>query len=341
MADQPLALAGDRVDRAGGVGLLGQPVDHRDDPFLVRDRDVGAEELVAAQLADRVGQLDRAAVPELVRASMPSESKAACCIAPDSECATGWPMRTTRLVMLAPLRGRRRSRDRRWRPTRPADRVSPEATSPAIANVIASRWSSRLSVAAPRSRVPPWIRRSSPSTSTRAPRARRPAAMPAIRSDSLWRSSPAPRITVVPSAAAAARQRTGISSIAAATSAGPSSMARSVGRADDAGRPSARRRRRRRPRGHPRSLVDVGAHRPQDVDDRAARRVDADVADGQLGVGMDGARDEPERRRRDVARDPLIHRSHRHPSSTVQATRRPAPSTRSTGTPRARSIRSV
>ena len=53
-------------------------------------------------------------------ASMPSESKAACCIAPDSEWATGWPIRTTRLVMLAPFRGRRRSRDRRWRPSRAA-----------------------------------------------------------------------------------------------------------------------------------------------------------------------------------------------------------------------------
>ena len=51
---------------------------------------------------------------------MPSESKAACCIAPDSEWATGWPMRTTRLVMLAPFRGRRRSRDRRSRPSRAA-----------------------------------------------------------------------------------------------------------------------------------------------------------------------------------------------------------------------------
>ena len=28
---------------------------------------------------------------------MPCASNAACCIAPDSEWATGWPMRTTRL----------------------------------------------------------------------------------------------------------------------------------------------------------------------------------------------------------------------------------------------------
>ncbi len=66
VADQPLALPGDRVDRAGGVGLLGQAVDQRDDPLLVGDRDVRAEELVAAQLTDRVGQLHRRAVPQLV-----------------------------------------------------------------------------------------------------------------------------------------------------------------------------------------------------------------------------------------------------------------------------------
>ena len=65
----------------------------------------------------------------------------------------------------------------------------------------------------------------------RAPRS--PAAIPASRSDSLWRSSPAPRIVVVPRACVAARQRIGISSIAAATSAGPRSMAAQLARADD------------------------------------------------------------------------------------------------------------
>ena len=62
-------------------------------------------------------------------------------------------------------------------------------------------------------------------------------------------------------------------------------------------------------------LLDVGAHRAQDVDDGAPGRVDPDVADAELGVGMDGARDEPERRRRDVARDPFRDRLHRQPSS--------------------------
>ena len=66
VADQALALAGDRVDRAGAVRLLGQPVDHRDDPLLVRDGHVGAEEGVGAQLGNGVGQLDRGAVPGLV-----------------------------------------------------------------------------------------------------------------------------------------------------------------------------------------------------------------------------------------------------------------------------------
>ncbi len=63
-----------------------------------------------------------------------------------------------------------------------------------------------------------------------------------------------------------------------------------------------------------RALVDVGAHRPEDVDDGPAGRIDADVVDDELGVGVDGARDEPERSRRDIARDPLRDRVHRHTS---------------------------
>ena len=49
--------------------------------------------------------------------------------------------------------------------------------------------------------------------------------MPAIRSDSLCRSSPAPRMRVVPVATAAASARIGISSMAAATSVGETSTA--------------------------------------------------------------------------------------------------------------------
>ena len=66
VADQPLALARERVHGTGERGLLGEAIDHRDHPLLVRDRHVGAEEVVAAQLADRVGQLDRGAIPQLV-----------------------------------------------------------------------------------------------------------------------------------------------------------------------------------------------------------------------------------------------------------------------------------
>ena len=64
--DQALALARDRVDGAGRVAFLGQAVDHRHDPLLVRDGHVGAEEVVAAQFGDGVGQRDRRTVPELV-----------------------------------------------------------------------------------------------------------------------------------------------------------------------------------------------------------------------------------------------------------------------------------
>ena len=45
--DEALAFLRDRVDRARACGFLGQPVDERDHPLLVRDRDVGAEEVVA------------------------------------------------------------------------------------------------------------------------------------------------------------------------------------------------------------------------------------------------------------------------------------------------------
>jgi hypothetical protein len=64
--DEPLALAGERVDGARERRLLRQAVDHRHYPLLVGDRDVGAEEVVAAQLHDGVAELDRGAIPQLV-----------------------------------------------------------------------------------------------------------------------------------------------------------------------------------------------------------------------------------------------------------------------------------
>ena len=167
--------------------------------------------------------------------------------------------------------------------------------------------------------------------------------MPAIRSDSLWRSSPAPRITVVPRGLAS-RPGRGPGSRRSPRRRRPG-RGRSRGARDERttrsaiGSPTSvgiGAGRRRRP------LLDVGAHRAQDVDDRAARRVDADVAERQLGVRVDRARDEPERGRRDVARDPLLDRLHRHPSfAPSRPPARPARPSRSTGTPRARSIRSV
>src|SRR5664280_3185417 len=83
--------------------------------------------------------------------------------------------------------------------------VEPEAMRPATAKVIASRWSSKVRVADPTNGVGPSMTMSSPFTETRAPRARRPLAMPAILSDSLLRSSPAPRMVVLPRAWVAAR----------------------------------------------------------------------------------------------------------------------------------------
>ncbi len=66
VADELLALLGDRVDRTRRVGLVGLAIHVGDDPLLVGDRDVGAQELVGAQLRDRLGELDGRPVPELV-----------------------------------------------------------------------------------------------------------------------------------------------------------------------------------------------------------------------------------------------------------------------------------
>src|SRR5204862_5657678 len=62
----PATLARDRVDRARQLGILGRPVDQRHDPLLVGDRDIRAEEVVLADLADRVGELERGPIPLLV-----------------------------------------------------------------------------------------------------------------------------------------------------------------------------------------------------------------------------------------------------------------------------------
>ena len=152
----------------------------------------------------------------------------------------------------------------------------------------------------------------------------RPAAMPAIRSDSLWRSSPAPRIVVVP---ARMRRR-------------EAQDRDLVDRRRDVGRRRGRSPRRSEERttrsaiGSPssaplergrRALVDVGAHRPQQVDDGAAGRVDPDVPERELGVGMDRGRDEPEGGGRDVGRH-VLDRSPAPPSLLPPSGRHRSPS---------------
>ncbi len=187
-----------------------------------------------------------------------------------------------------------------------------------MANVIARRWSSRLSIVAPRSRRrahDPDVVALGVDRRPERPEARDDAAdpvgflLPAAHRRRGSRSSRRPGL--------AARHRTGISSIAAATSAGPRSIARSsevrttrsadrladaiVGGVRAAGR----------------QLVDRRAHRSQQVDDRPPGRVEPDIAERQLGVRMRGARDEPERSSRHVPGYLLIDRSHvRHSLDT-------------------------
>ena len=171
-----------------------------------------------------------------------------------------------------------------------------------------------------------------------------PATVPAIRSDSLCRSSPAPRIIVVPRTPAS-RPGRGSGSRRSRRPPRPD-RGRSPGARSNGprGRPSARRRRSPASTPRPcRPLLDVGAHRPEDVDDGPSRRIDADAAERQLGVRMDRrrrrARTRPPRHRPGPARSPLPREP---PPSRLTATPRPAPSS-SVGpaTPRARSIRSV
>ena len=226
-------------------------------------------------------------------------------------------MRTTRLVMLAPFRVRRRSPGRRS--TRcPARRtvVRPRGDEagdrerhrqPVVVEAV-GRGAARASA--------PSIARSSPSTldprAERArgpPRCRRSGPIPCGAARRRRGSRPCPR------AWPAARQSTGISSIAAATS-----SARDVDRLQRAGAHGQVRDRladavvRALARTVLRGLVDSGAHPPQQVDDGPASRVDADAAQGQLGVRMDRPGDQPEGGRRHVRRDPFADRSHASPS---------------------------
>src|SRR5215207_5969149 len=106
------------------------------------------------------------------------------------------------------------------------DTPSREA-SPAMAPSMASRWSPCESIVPPRS--PPVPRTAKPSSlaSMSAPRPRRPSTTVAIRSDSLTRSSPAPRTTVSPSAKQPSSATSGSSSIASGTSSASTVVPRS------------------------------------------------------------------------------------------------------------------
>src|SRR3990172_8063558 len=66
--------------------------------------------------------------------------------------------------------------------------------------------------------------------------------------------------------------------------------------------------------GDERPLDDVRAHGAQQVEHPAPRRVDADPLEHELRIGVGRAGHEPEGGRGDVARDPLIDRSHRLPA---------------------------
>ena len=66
VADQLVAVAGDGVDRAGRLGLIREPVEHRRHAILVRMADVGAQELLPTKCLDGLGQVDRGRVDGLV-----------------------------------------------------------------------------------------------------------------------------------------------------------------------------------------------------------------------------------------------------------------------------------
>ena len=91
--------------------------------------------------------------------------------------------------------------------------------SPAIAPSIASRWSPAASSVPPRTPLAPSTAKPSAVASIATPRAASPATTVAIRSDSLCRSSPAPRTSVLPSAKAPSSPTSGSSSIRSGTSA--------------------------------------------------------------------------------------------------------------------------
>ena len=125
------------------MGFFGESLYQGDHSFLVRDRDVGAQEVVGAQLGDRTGQIDGRAIPQLVPRVDAEMIERRLLHRPgqrmgDRVADEDDPLRHARTPSscwkkpgyeIAADAGRRTM-------------VSPSAIRPAIANVIASRWSS-------------------------------------------------------------------------------------------------------------------------------------------------------------------------------------------------------
>jgi hypothetical protein len=156
VADEAPALARDRIDGTGHVSLVGLSIDERDDSLLVRDRDVGSKEVVGTQLRDRVRQADRRAIPQLVGRVDPLVVERRLLHRPGQRMGDGMadeddPLRHARTFSRSLKKpGYEIEALVGWSTV-----VSPRARRPATANVIASRWSSRLSVVAPSSERPP------------------------------------------------------------------------------------------------------------------------------------------------------------------------------------------
>ncbi len=187
-----------------------------------------------------------------------------------------------------------------------------------MAKVIASRWSSRLWVAAPRRVAPPSMRRSSPSTSIRAPSAVRPVGHPADPVALLVAqlAGAADRGRAPGLAGGQAQDRDLVDGLGHVGR--PEVDAVQLGASARRGRPAARRRPRRSAR-RPRrrrigcSSMSAPIRRRMSM---TARRVGLTptARSIEFGVRMDRPGDQPEGGRRHVAGHPLIPRLHRRPS---------------------------
>ena len=182
--------------------------------------------------------------------------------------------------------------------------VSPSIALAATAAAIAMRWSPWLSIT-------PGCRPAAPHDQVVGARLDADAERVsssltvAMRSLSLTRSSAASRISVTPSANAAATASTGISSITRGISA-PSTVVPCSGAARD---PELAHRLAELLAGV--DDLDRRAHAPEHVDERDARRVQRHALEHELGTGRDRRRDDPERGRRRVARHVELERPRR------------------------------